>query len=103
MSRQRIWHIRAAQVVLAPAPTNARWSSRQRPPRHHARLRGPHLPQPLRRRRRVAGVVISTTNDSAYALAADLRAAGIGVAAVVDARPQLSATAAAAAAAARGC
>ena len=37
-------------------------------------------------------VVISTTNDSAYALAADLRAAGIKVAAVVDARPQLSET-----------
>ncbi|MDQ0755078.1 sarcosine oxidase subunit alpha [Arthrobacter sp. B3I4] len=44
-------------------------------------------------------VVISTTNDSAYDLAADLRAAGIKVEAVVDARPQLSGVAAAAAAA----
>lgn len=41
-------------------------------------------------------VVISTTNDSAYALAADLKAAGVAVAAVVDARPQISAKAAAA-------
>ncbi|MFP3480775.1 hypothetical protein SB780_38630, partial [Burkholderia sp. SIMBA_057] len=36
------------------------------------------------------------TNDSAYALAADLLAAGVSVAAVVDARPQISAKAAAA-------
>ncbi len=35
-------------------------------------------------------VVISTTNDSAYALAADLLAAGIKVGAVVDARPHLT-------------
>ena len=39
-------------------------------------------------------VVITTTNDSAYALAADLKAAGVTVAAVVDARPQISAKAA---------
>ena len=37
-------------------------------------------------------VVIGTTNDSAYALAADLRAAGVKVEAVVDARPQLTET-----------
>ena len=50
---------------------------RQRPPRRHARRRRPHLPQPLRG---AAGprVVVFTTNDSAYAAAADLRRPGSG-------------------------
>jgi sarcosine oxidase subunit alpha len=43
--------------------------------------------------------VVSTTNDSAYDTVADLHAAGIGIAAVVDARPELSPRAAEAAAA----
>ncbi|MBR7503216.1 hypothetical protein KCW65_24375, partial [Mycobacterium tuberculosis] len=38
-------------------------------------------------------VAIATTNDSAYALVADLVAAGIDVAAVVDSRPTASARA----------
>ncbi len=41
-------------------------------------------------------MVIGTTNDSAYALASDLRAAGVKVAAVVDARSSLTPVAAAA-------
>ena len=88
----------AAAAVAHPGPAGgprhrrARASAgvrRQRPPRRHARLGGPHLPQPVRRGRR-ARVVVATTNDSAYAIAADLTAAGVEVAAVVDARTELS-------------
>ena len=99
VSRQRIWHIRAAQVILAPGAHERPlvFENNDRP--------GIMLASAVRsylNRYAVAPgsrVVISTTNDSAYALAADLRAAGIRVEAVVDARPQLSETAAAAAAA----
>ena len=48
----------------------------QRPPGHHARRRGPHLPQPLRRALPAAGPWSFTTNDSAYAAAVDLGDAG---------------------------
>jgi sarcosine oxidase subunit alpha len=96
VSRQRIWHIRANQVVLAPGAHERPlvFENNDRP--------GIMLASAVRsylNRYAVAPgnrVVISTTNDSAYALAADLRAAGVKVAAVVDARPQLTATAAAA-------
>ncbi len=99
VSRQRIWHIRAKQVVLAPGAHERPlvFENNDRP--------GIMLASAVRsylNRYAVAagsGVVISTTNDSAYALAAELKAAGVTVAAVVDARPQLSETAAAAGAA----
>ncbi|WP_426004583.1 2Fe-2S iron-sulfur cluster-binding protein [Paenarthrobacter sp. NyZ202] len=96
VSRTRIWHIRAAQVVLAPGAHERPlvFENNDRP--------GIMLASAVRtylNRYAVAvgsRVVISTTNDSAYLLAADLKAAGVPVAAVVDARPQISEKAAAA-------
>ena len=56
VSRQRIWHIRAHQVDPGHRrPRTPAGLRQQRPPRHHARLGRPHLPQPLRRRRRDPG------------------------------------------------
>ena len=99
VSRQRIWHIRAAQVILAPGAHERPlvFENNDRP----GIMLASAVRTYLNRYAVAAGsrVVISTTNDSAYALAADLRAAGIRVEAVVDARAQLSETAAAAAAA----
>jgi sarcosine oxidase, subunit alpha len=96
VSRQRIWHIRAAQVVLAPGAHERPlvFENNDRPGIMLASAARTYL----NRYAVAAGsrVVISTTNDSAYALAADLKAAGVPVAAVVDARPQISAKAAAA-------
>ena len=99
VSRQRIWHIRAKQVVLAPGAHERPlvFENNDRP----GIMLASAVRSYLNRYAVAAGsrVVISTTNDSAYALAADLKAAGVTVAAVVDARPQLSETAAAAGAA----
>ena len=87
MSRQRIWHIRAKQVVLAPGAHERPlvFENNDRP----GIMLASAVRSYLNRYAVAAGqrVVISTTNDSAYALAADLRAAGVKVAAVVDARP----------------
>lgn len=97
VSRQRIWHVRANQVVLAPGAHERPlvFENNDRP----GIMLASAVRSYLNRYAVAAGrrVVISTTNDSAYALAADLRAAGVKVAAVVDARPQLTAVAAAAA------
>ncbi len=95
VSRQRVWHVRAAQVILANG-------AYERP----LVFAGNDVPGVM-----LAGavrtylnqyavavgsrVVIATTNDSAYDLLSDLTAAGIEVAAVVDARPTLSDRAAA--------
>lgn len=99
VSRQRIWHIRASQVILAPGAHERPlvFENNDRP----GIMLASAVRSYLNRYAVAAGsrVVISTTNDSAYALAADLRAAGVSVEAVVDARTQLSETAAAAAAA----
>ncbi|MEV8131771.1 sarcosine oxidase subunit alpha family protein [Pseudarthrobacter oxydans] len=96
VSRQRIWHIRANQVVLAPGAHERPlvFDNNDRP----GIILASAVRTYLNRYGVAAGrrVVISTTNDSAYAVAADLRAAGVKVAAVVDARPQLTAVAAAA-------
>jgi sarcosine oxidase subunit alpha len=96
VSRQRIWHIRANQVVLAPGAHERPlvFENNDRPGIMLASAARSYL----NRYAVAAGqrVVVSTTNDSAYALVADLRAAGVKVAAVVDARPQLTAVAAAA-------
>jgi sarcosine oxidase subunit alpha len=96
VSRQRIWHIRANQVVLAPGAHERPlvFENNDRP----GIMLASAVRSYLNRYGVAAGsrVVISTTNDSAYALAADLRAAGIKVAAVVDARPALTPVAAAA-------
>ena len=96
VSRQRIWHVRANQVVLAPGAHERPlvFENNDRP----GIMLASAVRSYLNRYAVAAGqrVVISTTNDSAYALAADLQAAGVKVAAVVDARPQLSKVAAAA-------
>ncbi|MET3771529.1 sarcosine oxidase subunit alpha family protein [Pseudarthrobacter sp. NPDC089323] len=96
VSRQRIWHIRAKQVVLAPGAHERPlvFENNDRP----GIMLASAVRSYLNRYAVAAGqrVVISTTNDSAYALAADLQAAGVKVAAVVDARPQISPVAAAA-------
>lgn len=90
VSRQRLWHIRARQVVLATGAHERPlvFAGNDRP--------GVMLAGAVRtclNRYAVAPgsrAVVSTTNDSAYDTVADLCAAGISVAVVVDARPELS-------------
>lgn len=90
VSRQRLWHIRARQVVLATGAHERPlvFAGNDRP--------GVMLAAAVRaylNRYAVAPgsrAVVSTTNDSAYDTVADLHAAGIAVAAVADARPELS-------------
>ena len=90
VSRQRVWHVRAQQVVLATG-------SHERP----LVFEGNDVPGVM-----LAGavrtylnryavkpgerVVLATTNDSAYDTAEDLLAAGVEVVAVLDAREELS-------------
>ncbi|EFL20436.1 sarcosine oxidase, alpha subunit [Streptomyces himastatinicus ATCC 53653] len=90
VSRQRVWHIRARRVVLATGAHERPlvFAGNDRP--------GVMLAAAVRsylNRYAVAPgsrAVVSTTNDSAYDTVADLHAAGVGIAAVVDARPELS-------------
>jgi sarcosine oxidase subunit alpha len=90
VSRQRLWHIRARQVVLATGAHERPlvFAGNDRP--------GVMLAAAVRTYLNRYGVapgsraVVSTTNDSAYDTVADLHAAGIDIAAVVDARPELS-------------
>ncbi|MEX2974765.1 sarcosine oxidase subunit alpha family protein [Streptomyces sp. C184] len=90
VSRQRLWHIRARQVVLATGAHERPlvFAGNDRP--------GVMLAAAVRSYLNRYGVapgsraVVSTTNDSAYDTVADLHAAGIDIAAVVDARPELS-------------
>ncbi|MER7398531.1 sarcosine oxidase subunit alpha family protein [Streptomyces sp. NPDC000151] len=90
VSRQRLWHIRAAQIVLATGAHERPlvFADNDRP--------GIMLASAVRtylNRYAVAPgtrVVVATTHDSAYETAADLCAAGVEVAAVVDARTELS-------------
>lgn len=90
VSRQRLWHIRARQVVLATGAHERPlvFADNDRP--------GVMLAGAVRTYVNRYGVapgsraVVSTTNDSAYDTVAALRAAGIDIAAVVDARPELS-------------
>jgi sarcosine oxidase, subunit alpha len=89
VSRERIWHVRAGQIVLATGAHERPvvFANNDRP--------GVMLAGAVRtylNRYAVAvgtSVVVATTNDSAYDLVADLAAAGIRVAAVVDSRPEL--------------
>jgi len=99
VSRQRIWHIRARQVILATG-------AHERPLVFaNNDLPGVMLASAVRtylNRYGVASgskVVISTTNDSAYDTAVDLKRAGVDVVAIADTRPELSARAAEVAAA----
>ncbi|EST35536.1 sarcosine oxidase subunit alpha family protein [Streptomyces roseochromogenus] len=97
VSRQRLWHIRARQVVLATGAHERPlvFAGNDRP---GVMLAGA-VRSYLNRYAVAPGTraVVSTTNDSAYDTVADLHAAGIDIAAVVDARPELSNRAAAAA------
>ncbi|MGW6404009.1 sarcosine oxidase subunit alpha family protein [Streptomyces sp. NPDC055134] len=90
VSRQRLWHIRARQVVLATGAHERPliFAGNDRP--------GVMLAASVRTYINRYGVtpgrraVVGTTNDSAYDTVADLHAAGIDIATVVDARPELS-------------
>ncbi|WP_216588858.1 sarcosine oxidase subunit alpha family protein [Streptomyces brasiliscabiei] len=90
VSRQRLWHIRARQVVLATGAHERPlvFAGNDRP----GVLLAAAVRSYLNRYAVAPGsrAVVSTTNDSAYDTVADLHAAGIDIAAVVDARPELS-------------
>ncbi|NUL44372.1 FAD-dependent oxidoreductase [Cellulosimicrobium funkei] len=93
VSRQRIWHVRAGQVVLATGAHERPivFANNDRP---GIMLAGA-VRTYLNRYAALAGeqIAVATTNDSSYRLVADLHAAGVTVAAVVDSRPEASATA----------
>ena len=93
VSRQRLWHIRARRVVLATGAHERPlvFAGNDRP----GVLLASAVRTYLNRYAVAAGsrVVVATTNDSAYDTVADLLAAGVDVAAVVDARPEPSARA----------
>lgn len=94
VSRQRLWHIRARQVVLATGAHERPliFAGNDRPGVMLAGAVRVYLERyavaPGRR------AVVATTNDSAYDTVDALSAAGVEIAAVVDARPQLSVRAA---------
>jgi len=96
VSRQRLWHIRARQVVLATGAHERPlvFAGNDRPGVMLAGAVRTYLNRYAVRP--VGRVVVATTNDSAYDLVADLLGAGVQVAAVVDARPEASARARAA-------
>ncbi|MFF4353568.1 sarcosine oxidase subunit alpha family protein [Streptomyces sp. NPDC001530] len=88
VSRERVWRIRARRVVLATGAheRSLAFADNDRPGvmlaasarayvNRHGVLPGRHA-------------VVFTTNDSAYAAALDLAAAGVDVAAIVDTRPE---------------
>ncbi|MFJ2621744.1 sarcosine oxidase subunit alpha family protein [Glutamicibacter sp. NPDC087344] len=93
ISRERVWHIRANQVVLATG-AHERPIVFENNDRPGIMLAGA-VRSYLNRYGVRAGkqIVVATTNDSAYALVAELAATG-GVVAVIDARAGVSAAAA---------
>ena len=99
VSRQRLWHIRAQQVVVATGAHERPlvFANNDRPGVMLASAVRTYLNRYAVR----AGtrVVVATTNDSVYAMLPELAAAGIEVATVADARPTLSTAARAAQAA----
>ncbi|GAA2177505.1 sarcosine oxidase subunit alpha family protein [Arthrobacter parietis] len=99
VSRQRVWHIRAAQVVLATG-------AHERPLvfRNNDRpgiMLASAVRTYLNRYAVLAGrnIVLATTNDSVYDVARDLAAEGVTVTAIVDTRQDPGAAAEEAAAA----
>jgi len=90
VSRQRVWHVRAEQVVIATGAHERPlvFAGNDRP---GVMLAGA-VRTYLNRYAVSPGsrVVVSTTNDSAYDTAEDLLAAGAEVVAVLDAREDLS-------------
>lgn len=99
VSRQRLWHIRAKQVIVATGAHERPlvFADNDRP----GVMLASAVRTYLNRYGVAAGsrVVIATTNDSVYPLVGELLAAGVAVPLVVDARAELSAAAAEAAAA----
>ncbi|MCQ4043348.1 sarcosine oxidase subunit delta family protein [Streptantibioticus rubrisoli] len=87
ISRERVWRIRARQVVLATGAheRSIAFADNDRPGIMLADAARTHLNRhavlPGRR------AVVFTTGDSAYAAALDLAAAGVHIAAIADARP----------------
>lgn len=87
VSRERVWRIRARRVVLATGAheRSLAFADNDRPGVMLAGAARTYLHRfgvvPGRR------AVVFTTNDSAYAAVLDLAAAGVAIAAVVDARP----------------
>ncbi|WP_231444253.1 2Fe-2S iron-sulfur cluster-binding protein [Brevibacterium zhoupengii] len=92
-TRQRVWHIRARQVVLATGAHERPivFANNDRP--------GIILASAVRTYLNQFGVAtgqsiaVATTNDSAYELVSDLHAAGIDVPVVIDSRTTASAVA----------
>ena len=99
VSRQRLWHIRAQQVIIATGAHERPlvFANNDRP----GVMLASAVRSYLNRYGVAAGtrIVVATTNDSAYAMLPELAAAGVEVAVVADARPTLSAAARAAMAA----
>lgn len=92
-TRQRVWHIRAKQVVLATGSHERPivFTNNDRP----GIMLASAVRTYLNRYGVAAGekVVIAATNDSAYELLSDLHAAGIEVLAIIDSRTTASAIA----------
>lgn len=90
VSRQRLWHVRAHQVVVATGAHERPlvFANNDRP----GVMLASAVRTYLNRYGVAAGarVVVATTNDSVYALLPELAAAGVEVATVADARPELS-------------
>ena len=90
VSRQRLWHIRAQQVIIATGAHERPlvFADNDRP----GVMLASAVRSYLNRYGVAAGsrVVVATTNDSPYAMLPELLAAGIEVATVADARPTLS-------------
>ena len=93
LPRERLWHVRAKQVVLATGAVERPlvFPGNDRP----GIMLADAARNYLRRYAVKAGthVVIATTNDSAYSAGTALRDAGVVIAAVADARPEPSAVA----------
>jgi sarcosine oxidase subunit alpha len=93
VSRQRLWHIRAQQVVVATGAHERPlvFANNDRP----GVLLASAVRTYLNRYAVAVGsrVVVATTNDSVYPMIPELRATGVEVVAVADARPTLSAAA----------
>ncbi|MEU8974377.1 sarcosine oxidase subunit delta family protein [Streptomyces monashensis] len=88
VSRERVWRIRARRVVLATGAheRSLAFGDNDRPGVMLAASARTYL----HRYAVVPGrhAVVFTTNDSAYAAALDLAAAGVAIAAIVDTRPE---------------
>jgi sarcosine oxidase subunit alpha len=93
VSRQRLWHIRAQQVIVATGAHERPlvFANNDRP----GVMLASAVRTYLNRYGVAAGtrVVVATNNDSAYPMLPELAAVGIEIATVADARPTLSAAA----------